>query len=119
MKLNRRQFLGGSAAFAAPFIFPGCAGLSARKFAANEKVNIGVVGIGRISTTMDMPLAMKHTDLCRIVAVCDLDSKRLAHGVDFVQKKYRELLKQDAYPVKTYSDYHDMLADPDIDAVEI
>lgn len=119
MKISRRSFLGASAAFAAPFIFPGCAGASVRKFAANEKVNVGVIGIGRISTTMDMPLAMKHKDLCRITAVCDLDAKRLAHGVAYVQGKYREILGQKDYPVKTFADYHDLLADPSIDAVEI
>ena len=115
MKLSRRQFLGASTAFAVPFIFSGCAG-SVRKFAANEKVNIGVIGIGRISTTMDMPLAAKHRDLCRITAVCDLDSKRLAHGVQFVKNLYKE---DPNYAVKAYADYHDMLLDPSIDAVEI
>ena len=115
MKLSRRQFLGASTAFAVPFIFSGCAG-SVRTFAANEKVNIGVIGIGRISTTMDMPLAAKHKDLCRIIAVCDLDSKRLAHGVQFVKNLYKE---DPNYAVKAYADYHDMLLDPSIDAVEI
>ena len=115
MKLSRRQFLGASTAFAVPFIFSGCAG-GVRTFAANEKVNIGVIGIGRISTTMDMPLAAKHRDLCRITAVCDLDSKRLAHGVQFVKNLYKE---DPNYAVKAYADYHDMLLDPSIDAVEI
>lgn len=119
MQLNRRQFLGASAAFAAPFVFTGCCASRVRTFAANEKVNIGVIGIGRISTTMDMPLAMKHTDLCRITAVCDVDAKRRAHGVAYVQKKYKDLLGTSNYPVKTYADYHEMLADPSIDAVEI
>ena len=115
MKLSRRQFLGASTAFAVPFIFSGCVG-GVRTFAANEKVNIGVIGIGRISTTMDMPLAAKHRDLCRITAVCDLDSKRLAHGVQFVKNLYKE---DPNYAVKAYADYHDMLLDPSIDAVEI
>ena len=117
MQFTRRQFLGASAAFAVPFMLTGCAGgASTRRFAANEKVNIGVIGIGRISTTMDMPLVAKHKDLCRITAVCDLDAKRLAHGVAFVKKFYKE---DPNYAVKTYADYHDLLADPSIDAVEI
>ena len=118
MQVNRRSFLGTSAAFAVPFLFPGCCscGSTVRKFSANEKVNVGVIGIGRISTTMDMPLAAKHRDLCRITAVCDLDSKRLAHGVKFVKRLYKN---DSGYSVKTYADYHDMLADPSIDAVEI
>ena len=115
MQMNRRHFLAASTAFAAPFLFGG----NVRKFAANEKINIGVIGIGRISTTMDIPNAIKFTNLCRFTAVCDLDAKRLAHGVKFIQDKYRKLLKQDNYPVKAYADYHDLLDDPSIDAVEI
>ena len=119
MNLNRRQFLGAASAAAFPFIFPGCTGLNVRKYAANEKVNVGVIGIGRISTTMDIPLAIKYTDLCRFTAVCDLDSKRLAHGVDFIQKQYQKLTGEANAPVKTFADYHDLLDDPSIDAVEI
>lgn len=119
MKTTRRQFLGASAAAAFPFLFPGCAGLNVRKYAANEKVNVGVIGIGRISTTMDIPLAIKYTDLCRFTAVCDLDAKRLAHGVDFIQGQYRNLLGEANAAVRTYADYHDLLADTSIDAVEI
>ena len=95
MKLSRRNFLGTASAAAFPFIFPAYGGLNVRKFLANEKVNVGVIGIGRISTTMDIPLAIKYTDLCRFTAVCDLDSKRLAHGVDFIQKQYKKLTKEE------------------------
>ena len=119
MNLNRRQFLGAASAAAFPFIFPAYAGLDVRKYAANEKVNVGVIGIGRISTTMDIPLAIKFTNLCRFTAVCDLDSKRLKHGVDFIQKQYRKLKKEKNAPVKAFADYHDLLDDPSIDAVEI
>ena len=119
MNLNRRQFLGAASAAAFPFIFPAYAGLNVRKYAANEKVNVGVIGIGRISTTMDIPLAIKFTNLCRFTAVCDLDSKRLKHGVDFIQKQYRKLKKEKNAPVKAFADYHDLLDDPSIDAVEI
>ena len=51
MKLSRRQFLGASTAFAVPFIFSGCAG-GVRTFAANEKVNIGVIGIGALLSVL-------------------------------------------------------------------
>lgn len=119
MNLSRRSFIGTSAAAAFPFIFPGCGGLNVRKYAANEKVNVGVIGIGRIAATMDIPLLIKHTDLCRITAVCDLDAKRLQHGVNLVQERYRSLLKTAGNPVKAFADYHDMLDDPSIDAVEI
>ena len=115
MKINRRNFLAGTGAFAAPFIMGGCHG----GFKANEKINIGVVGIGRISTTMDIPNTIVHTDLCRFTAVCDLDAKRLAHGVKFIKDQYRKLTGEADAPVKAYADYRDMMADPSIDAVMI
>ncbi len=124
MNLSRRDFLGGaSAAFAAPFILSGCAsgGITpsiARKFAANERVNVGVIGIGRISCTMDMTRVIPLKDICRITAVCDLDSKRLDHGVEYVKKNYAKQGIQNV-EVKKYADYHDLLDDPSIDAVEI
>lgn len=119
MNMNRRHFLAASTAFAAPFFFTSCAGARVRKFAANEKINVGVIGIGRISTGMDIPNAIKFTDLCRFTAVCDLDAKRLAHGVSFIKNQYKKYLPGETVEVKAYADYHEMLADPSIDAVEI
>ena len=115
MKMNRRDFLVGTGAFAAPLILNGCCGC----FKANEKINVGVVGIGRISTTMDIPNTIVHTDLCRFTAVCDLDSKRLMHGVKFIKEQYRKLTGEANAPVKAYADYRDLMADPSIDAVMI
>ena len=120
MNLNRRQFLGAASAAAFPFIFPAYAGLNVRKYAANEKVNVGVIGIGRISTTMDIPLAIKFTNLCRFTAVCDLDSKRLKHGVDFIQKQYRKLKKEEKkYNFSGPSAYTEILTSGGIDCVTL
>ena len=113
--INRRDFLAGTGAFAAPLLMSGCCSA----FKANEKINVGVVGIGRISTTMDIPYTLKHTDLCRFTAVCDLDAKRLNHGVKFVKEQYRKVLGEANAPVRAYADYRDMMTDPSIDAVMI
>ena len=75
--MDRRQFLCGAlASGAAPLLFGGCAG----KFLANRKINIGVIGYGRIAHTMDVPLCQQYVDLCTFVAVADLDSKRREYG---------------------------------------
>ena len=74
---NRRGFLEGIvAAGVAPFVLPSFA----RGFAANEKINVSVIGYGRIAHTMDVPCTLKHTALCRITAVCDLDRRRREYG---------------------------------------
>ena len=112
MNINRRQFLFSSAACAVPLIVP--AGV-ATKFAANGRVNVAVIGYGRIAHTMDVPRTLKFTDLCRFVAVCDLDSKRLAYGKKCIEEAYAK--KGIRQTVRTYADYHEMLLDPSIDAV--
>ena len=45
------------------------------KNAPSNKIHVGQIGCGRIANDMDMPGILKH-DRARIVAVCDLDSKR-------------------------------------------
>ena len=113
MNMNRRQFLKSSSAFAAPLILaPGCA----TKFCANRKVNIGVIGYGRIAHTMDVPLCQQYVDLCEFVAVADLDSKRREYGKQVIEDRYAKKYGVKA-AVKTYADYHELLADPAIDAV--
>ena len=67
---------------------------------------------------MDMPGILKH-DLARIVAVCDLDSKRMAHAKQFVQDQYAKKGAGRSTEVKIYSDFRDLLKDKGIDAVAI
>ena len=115
MDTNRRTFLRNSfAAGALPLLFNGCA----RSFFANDRINVGVIGCGRIAHSMDIPLTIKHTELCRIVAVADLDRLRLADGKKFVEDWYLKE-KGETAEVKAYSDYRMLLADPTIDAVMI
>ena len=112
--MQRRGFLKGVlAAGAAPMLFNGCV----RGFMANGKVNIGVVGFGRIAHSMDVPLTIKYLDKCRFTAVCDLDSLRLDFGKRYIEGKYRNLAGEKDPVVKTFSCYRDMLADKSIDAV--
>lgn len=114
--INRRGFIGGMlAAGSAPLVFSGCV----TKYLANSKVNVGIIGLGRIAFGMDIPLTIKHTGHCRITAVCDLDRKRLDNGAKFVQEQYAKLTGEINAPVKKFSNYRDLLADPSIDAVMI
>jgi hypothetical protein len=56
--------------------------------------------------------------LARVVAVCDLDSHRLAAGKKMAEDFYTERGESGA-DVKPFHDYHDILASPDIDAVVV
>lgn len=115
---SRRRFfktslLTGAAAFAAPSIVP------ASVFGAqapSNRIQIGAIGVGRISRDHDLPEIMAF-DQARVVAVCDLDSKRLQQGQAFVETGYSK--KGVNLKVRTYADYEELLKSPDIDAVVI
>ena len=50
---------------------------------ASDRINVGAIGTGRISRGHDLPGIWRH-DLARVVAVCDLDGKRLKDAVTLV-----------------------------------
>jgi myo-inositol 2-dehydrogenase/D-chiro-inositol 1-dehydrogenase len=81
----------------------------------NKLIQFAQIGCGR-QGTVDYNGTMKHTDLCRIVAVCDLDSRRVEIAKNTVETFYKNKGETNV-DVKTYHDFHDVLARPDIDAV--
>ena len=111
MNMNRRNFLGGMlAAGSAPILFNGCC----CGFCGNSKVNVAVIGCGRISSEFEIPCILNRKDAARIVAVCDLDSKRTAYSKAKIEKAYN-----DGTVIREYHDYKELCACPDIDAVMI
>lgn len=89
------------------------------KNAPSNRINIGQIGCGRIATSHDLPSTFKH-DLAQIVAVSDVDSHRQAACKKLVEGWYaKKTGKSDYIDIKMYDDYHDMLANKDIDAVII
>lgn len=89
------------------------------KNAPGNKINIAQIGFGRIAMTHDLPETMNF-DIARVVAVADFDSKRLAVGKQFIENFYSGKTGRKNYiDVKTYDDYHAILADKSIDAVII
>ena len=118
--MTRRKFLNKTAAaagaIAAPTIVPSTVfGQSA----PSNKINIGQIGCGRIARDHDMPGTMQH-DVARLVAVSDVDSKRMREGKEFVEKYYADTKGNPKYiDVKMYGDYEELLINKDIDAVII
>src|SRR5690606_12646196 len=89
------------------------------KDAPSNKINIGQIGFGRIAKGHDLPDTMRN-DIARIVAVSDVDSKRLEMGKTWIEEQYAKKTGKSNYiDVKMYDDYHDLLANKDIDAVII
>ncbi|MCK5102840.1 MAG: gfo/Idh/MocA family oxidoreductase, partial [Cyclobacteriaceae bacterium] len=113
---SRRKFLkssiiGASAAFAVPTIVPS---IVFGKNAPSNKINIGQIGFGRIAKSHDLPETMKN-DEARVIAVSDVDSKRVGDGKVWIEKYYAEKKgKKNYVDVTTYGDYRQMLENPDI-----
>jgi len=84
--------------------------------APSKKINVAQIGCGRMGRS-DMGNVMTEP-LGRIVAVCDLDARRLAAGKKMAEDYYANQ-GESGVNVKTFHDYHDVLAAPDIDAVVI
>jgi myo-inositol 2-dehydrogenase / D-chiro-inositol 1-dehydrogenase len=119
--LNRRQFLkfAATGTSAAAIGFPTVIPSRVRGAQApGQLIQIAHIGCGRIAQAMDMPGVLKHPNLARIVAVADFDSKRAELARRKIEQSYQKSLNQ-SLEVKTYSDYHEILARKDIDAVMI
>ncbi|MFL5608026.1 MAG: Gfo/Idh/MocA family protein [Gemmatimonadaceae bacterium] len=116
--ITRRDFIQKSAAtaavIAAPLVIP--SRLLGRD-APSNRVRVGHIGAGRIAQGHDMP-GVSGSGLADAVAVCDLDSRRAASGKSRVQQLYasREAPRPE---IGVYTDYRELLARPDVDAVTI
>jgi predicted dehydrogenase len=112
---SRRRFIKTTiAGSAGAILIPRTYLFGAQATPPSRKITIAQIGCGRMGME-DLKGTIKH-DLCRIVAVCDLDSKRLEAARAEVENFYKGK-GESAVDVKTYRDYHEVLARPDIDAV--
>jgi myo-inositol 2-dehydrogenase / D-chiro-inositol 1-dehydrogenase len=123
--ISRRKFIDSSvkATIAASFVpggFPTIVPSTVfGKSAPSEKINIGQIGFGRIAFTHDLPETLKY-DIVRVIAVSDLDSNRAILGKKYIDDFYsKKTGKNDYINTSIYDDYHEMLQNPDIDAVII
>jgi len=117
--ISRRNFLRAAGVTAAAAGFPAIVPSSVfGQYAPSKRINVGAIGTGRISRVHDLPGILQYDD-ARIVAVCDLDAHRVADGKKFVEDYYAKKTGKPYEGVKTYGNYHELLANPDIDAVVI
>lgn len=117
--MKRRDFIKNTALASAAFGFPTIVPASVfGKNAPSNMINIGQIGCGRIARDHDLPGVWQH-DMSRIVAVSDVDSNRMADGKRLVESYYTKKMGSPYLDVKQYADYHEMLANKDIDAVVI
>jgi predicted dehydrogenase len=118
--MKRRNFIKtaayGAGAFAVPTIVPSTI---FGKSAPSNKIQIAQIGFGRIAMSHDLPDTLRH-DVARVMAVCDLDSKRAADGKRYIDTFYAEKSgSKDYMDTRIYDNYKEMLLNKEIDAVII
>lgn len=86
--------------------------------APSRRINIGAIGNGRISRGHDLPGLWKH-ESAGIMAVCDLDRKRVEDARTLVNGYYTKKAGKPWDGVTAYDDYRQLLANRDVDAVVI
>src|SRR6201986_2364973 len=117
MEVTRRDFLklGEAAAISFPTIVPSSV---FGQNAPSNRINVGAIGVGRISRGHDLP-GIWQFDQARIIAVCDLDAKRVDEGKTLINGYYSKKTGKPYDGVTGYHNYHELLANKDIDAVVI
>jgi predicted dehydrogenase len=86
--------------------------------APSNRINIGVIGIGRVAREQDMQGVWRH-DNVRIIAAADVDEHRLSEAKMFVENYYTRKIGKPYSDFITYDNYTDLIANKDIDAVLI
>jgi predicted dehydrogenase len=110
LPLTRRGFLGVTAALATPMIIPSHVLGGPNKPSANEKINIGLIGIGKQMHDTHLPHFITMPEV-KVVAVCDVDTTRRTAAKKRVDEQYHNT------DCAAYVDYHQIIDRKDIDAI--
>ena len=121
---TRRRFLSQVAAGAAvglvPTVIPSSVLGRDGNVAANDRIGVGIIGLGRQCVAKNLPVFMRRKD-CKVVALCDVDRWRLqASGPYFrhsaKRNKWDLLALKDCFRT---TDFREILARKGVDAVMI
>jgi len=120
--LTRRALLkraaGRAAAVAAaPCFLPGSALGRSGSVAAGERITLGLIGCGHHGSGWDLAQIFRCAD-AQVVAVCDVDARRMAAAAERVDRHYAKTLGQRGYRgCARHGDFRELIARPDIDAI--
>ena len=117
--ISRRRFLvGASAAAAAPCLLPaGGLGQEAR-LPASDRLTMAGIGIGNMGSG-DLATFLSADDV-QIVAVCDVHTERREAAARQVEQRYAQEAASGTFKgCAQYTDYRELLARDDLDAVHV
>jgi hypothetical protein len=84
--MKRRQFLQNTSMFAAGSMFIPASLNAAKRIAANDKINIGAIGINGMGWS-DTTAMLKNNPEVQLVAICDVDKSVLDKRIDELSKQ--------------------------------
>ena len=115
---QRRDFLRKSAVLAAgSLLMPTVVPASVfGKSAPSNRISVACIGLGRQMIGPNIPQLLESPH-AQIVAVCDVDRRRLENGRKQVDDYYGKKRETTFKACKTYTDYRKILQDKSIDAV--
>jgi predicted dehydrogenase len=119
LQKTRRDFVKGSMGAVVAMGFPAIVPASVfGQTDPSNRINVGAIGVGRISRGHDLP-GIWQFDQARIMAVCDLDAKRVDQAKTLINGVYSKKTGKPYDGVTGYHNYHELLANKDVDAVVI
>lgn len=119
-RVSRRRLM-GSAALAAgglalPALVPQSALGLAETAAPSERIRIGLVGCGGHGVGWNLPQIYRCPEV-QVVAVCDVDSRRVAGAQESVDGHYGPIFGNAYRPCTPYGDFRKLVLRKDLDAV--
>lgn len=120
MNVKRREFIktaaiGTAGTLTAPSVIPSY--LFGRRAPGNQ-INVAMIGLGRQTLNPNIPQFLKSEN-ARIIAVCDVDSWRLANGQKQVNDYYSQINGMTYKGCDGCKDFREILTRKDVDAVMI
>ncbi len=117
---TRRDFMKKSTAFTAgailiPTIVPSTV---FGKTAPSNQINVGMIATGRQAVHANLRNGFLKLDNCRVIAINDVDSWRMANAEKIINDTYSNAGKTYS-GVKKYDDYREVIANKDVDAVMV
>ncbi len=111
IRVSRRGFISGMAAsLAAPMVIPRHVLGADNNAAANEKIVLGAIGIGKMMYGSHLPHFLRMPEV-KVVAVSDVDTTRRDAGKKRVDDAYKNT------DCAAHSDYREIVERDDIDAI--
>lgn len=115
--ISRRDFMGKAAALSGFFIVPRAV-LGNGYIAPSDRINLGFIGAGRQAGSLQK--SFLETGEAQIIAACDAYTTNLDHFTNKVNSFYGAVAGKESYRgCDSYSDFREILALKDIDAVVI